>query len=79
MMKRLDDNLKIGKKPKRNALEQCDWQEMLEVTDENCINIIYEIFQLTSTNIKKLTIEIGLRMKNGATIVKSKIDRHVTF
>ena len=72
MMKRLDDNLKIEKKPKRNALEQYDWREMLEVTGENCINIIYKIFQLTSTNIKKLTIEIGLRMKNGATIVKIK-------
>ena len=77
MIKRMDDNLEI-EKTKRNALEQYGRQEMLEVTGtpykdgENCIDIIYKLCELTSTNIKKSKIEIAHRMKSGAIIVKFK-------
>ena len=73
----MDDNLEI-EKTKRNALEQYDRGEMLEVTGipngdgEDCIDIIYKLLELTSTNIKKSKIEIPHRMKNGANIVKFK-------
>ena len=77
MIKRMDDNLEI-EKTKRNALEQYDRWEILEVTGipngdgEDCIDIIYKLLELTSTNIKKSKIEIPHRMKNGAIIVKFK-------
>ena len=73
----MDDNLEI-EKIKRNALEQYGRQEMLEVTGiphkdgENCIDIIYKLYELTSTDIKKSKIEIAHRMKNDAIIVKFK-------
>ena len=73
----MDDNLEI-EKTKRNALEQYGRQEMLEVTGtpykdgENCIDIIYKLCELTSTNIKKSKIEIVHRMKNDAITVKFK-------
>ena len=39
---------------------------------ENCIDIIYKLCELTSTNIKKSKIEIAHRMKTGAIIAKFK-------
>ena len=39
---------------------------------ENCIDIIYKICKLTSTNIKKSKIKIAHILKNGAIIVKFK-------
>ena len=77
MIKQMDDNPEI-EKTKRNALEQYGRQEMLEVTGtpykdgENCIDIIYKLCELTSTNIKKSKIEIVHRMKNDAITVKFK-------
>ena len=62
------------KKKKRKALEQYDRWEMIQVTgipdegDENCIEIIYKIYKLTSTNLKKSKIEIAHRMKNGVIL-----------
>lgn len=62
---------KLKKKTKRKALGQYDRWEMIQVTgipdegDENCIEIIYKICKLTSTNLKKSKIEIAHRMKNG--------------
>ena len=60
----MDGDLEI-EKTKRNALEQYGKQEMLEVTGiphedgENCIDIIYKLCELTSTNIKKSKIDIN--------------------
>ena len=77
MIKQMDGNLEI-EKTKRNAFEQYGRQEMLEVTGiphedgENCIDIIYKLCELTSTNIKKSKIEIAHRMKTGAIIAKFK-------
>ena len=51
---------------------------MLEVTGisnengENCIDIIYKLCELTSTNIKKIKSEIAHRMKYCVAIVKFK-------
>ena len=77
MIKQMDGNLEI-EKTKRNAFEQYGRQEMLEVTGiphedgENCIDIIYKLCELTSTNMKKSKIEIAHRMKTGAIIAKFK-------
>ena len=66
MIKQLDDDLEIEKqKTKRNALEQYGRQEILEVTgiphkdSENCIDIIYKICELTSTNIKNQRLKLS--------------------
>ena len=77
MIKQMDDDLEI-EKTKQNALEQYGRQEMLEVTGiphkdgENWIDIIYKLYELTSTNIKKSKTEIAHRMKTGTIIVKFK-------
>ena len=48
---------------------------------QNCVDIIYKICELTSTNVKKLKIEIAHRMKNGAIIVKFKdrLERNLLY
>ena len=40
--------------------------------DENCIDIVYKLCQITSTDIKKSKIEVSHRTKNGDIIVKFK-------
>ena len=56
-------------KIKRNQLEQYGRREMLEITgthvaqDENCTDIVYNLCQITSTDIKKSKIEVSHRTK----------------
>ena len=65
-------------KIKRNQLEQYGRREMLEITgthvaqDENCTDIVYNLCQITSTDIKKSKIEVSLRTKNVDIIIKFK-------
>ena len=65
-------------KIKRNQLEQYGRREMLEISgipvaqDENCTDIVYNLCQITSTDIKKSKIEVSHRTKNGDIILKFK-------
>ena len=58
MIKRLDDTFEIEMQKGMNALEKSARPKTLEVTGiplkdcENCIDIIYKICTLTSTNTK---------------------------
>ena len=40
--------------------------------DDNCTNIVYKLYQITSTDVKKFKIEVSHRTENGNIIVKFK-------
>ena len=73
----LHEELEI-EKVKRNQLEQNGRREMLEIfgipvaQDENCIDIVYKLCQITSIDIKKSKTEVSHRTENGDIIVKFK-------
>ena len=56
-------------KVKRNQLEQYGRGEMLEISgipvaqDDNCIDIVYNLCHITSTDIKKSKIEVSQQNK----------------
>ena len=65
-------------KVKRNQLEQYGRREMLEISgipaaqDDNCIDIVYNLCHITSTDIKKSKIEVSHKTKNDDIIVEFK-------
>ena len=72
----MHNNLEI-EKTKRNALGQYGRWELLEVTGiphkdgENCIDIIYKVCELTLTNTKKSTKDLGYRNETSIYIHES--------
>ena len=73
----LHEDLEL-EKIKRNQLEQYGRKEMLEISGillaqvENCTEIVYNLCQITSTDVKKCRIEVSHRPKNGDIVVKFK-------
>ena len=61
---------------KRSNLEQYGRREMIEMSgipheqNEDCIDLAHQVCKLTAVDIKKKTIKIAHRMKNGNIIVK---------